>query len=143
MRIPFVLRVQTPSEFHNGRQGGNEVRWIPGQEVSLAPPYLNLRSFGSKCTVLKNVLATLVGHFITSRSHSAPLAVIRHPGNCAPFAPLRYAPDGRQFKGLAMAAALLNCFVGYNFEYCHIVAENKFADALRQNGNVRWFSVEN
>jgi len=31
------------------------IRWRPGQEASLAPPCSNLRSFGSKYTVLKKV----------------------------------------------------------------------------------------
>jgi len=44
-------------------QGRNEVRWRPGQDASLAPPYSNLRSFGSKCTILKNVRVTLLGFF--------------------------------------------------------------------------------
>jgi len=44
-------------------QGRNEVRWCPGQEASLAPPYSHLRSFGSKCTVLKKVLVALFGLF--------------------------------------------------------------------------------
>jgi len=34
-------------------QGRNDVRWRLGQETSLAPPCSNLRSFGSKCTILK------------------------------------------------------------------------------------------
>jgi len=41
-------------------QGRNEVRWRPGQEASLAPPCSKLRSFGSKYTILKKVLATLL-----------------------------------------------------------------------------------
>jgi len=52
-------------------QGRNEVRWRPGQEASLAPPCSNLRSFGSKCIVLKKVLATLLGLFGGLHSHSA------------------------------------------------------------------------
>jgi len=44
-------------------QRRNEVRWCPGQEESLAPPCWNLRSFGSKCAVLKKVLVTLLGFF--------------------------------------------------------------------------------
>jgi len=44
-------------------QGRNEARQHPGQEASLAPPCSNLRSFGSKCTVLKKVLGTLLGRF--------------------------------------------------------------------------------
>jgi len=39
-------------------QGCTKVRWRPEQETSLAPPCLNLRFSGSKCTVLKKVLAT-------------------------------------------------------------------------------------
>jgi len=38
---------------------------------------MNLRAFGSKCTVLKNVLTTVLGVF-------GALIVIRRPGNCAP-----------------------------------------------------------
>jgi len=56
-------------------QGRKEARWRPGQEASLAPPCSNLMSFGSKYTVLKKVLATLLGLF------GVP-AVIRYPGNC-------------------------------------------------------------
>jgi len=72
---------------HNHRQrhhkvGVTEVRWRPGQETSLAPPYSNLRPLGSKCTVLKKVLVhDVVGTFRC-------LPAIRRPGNCAPFAPL-------------------------------------------------------
>jgi len=36
-------------------QGCNEVTWHQGQEASLAHPCSNLRSFGTKCTVLKKV----------------------------------------------------------------------------------------
>ena len=32
-------------------QGRTEVRWRPGQETNLAPPFSNLRSFGRKCAV--------------------------------------------------------------------------------------------
>jgi len=42
-------------------QGCTEVRWRPVQETSLTPPCSNVRSFVSKCTVLKKVLATLLG----------------------------------------------------------------------------------
>jgi len=54
-------------------QGRNEVRWRPGQEASLAPQCLNLRSFGSKCAALKKVPVTLLGHFGAPHSHSASL----------------------------------------------------------------------
>ena len=76
-KIPFhekniaeTFRLQATSRCYNPRQlwervtaclapaGRNEVRWRPGQETNFAPPYSKLRSFGSKCTVLKNVLAT-------------------------------------------------------------------------------------
>jgi len=54
-----------------GCQGRDEVRWRSGQEASLAPPYSNLRSFGSKCT------------FRNKR-----VIVIRRPGYCGPLPPL-------------------------------------------------------
>ena len=47
----------------------------PG-DTSLAPPCLNLRSFGSKCVVLKKVFMTLLWLY-------APV-VIRRQRNCAP-----------------------------------------------------------
>jgi len=46
-------------------QGRNEVTWRPGQEASLALPGLNLKSFRSKCIVLKKILVTLLGLFGT------------------------------------------------------------------------------
>ena len=61
-------------------QGRNEVRWRPGQEVSLAP---HVRTWGlsEANLLLKNVLVTLLGFF------GVPI-MIRRPGNCAPLAPL-------------------------------------------------------
>ena len=44
-------------------QGHNEVRWHLEQKTSFPPPCSNLRSFGSKCTVLKKVLMTLLERF--------------------------------------------------------------------------------
>jgi len=69
-------------------QGRNEVSWRPGQEASLVPPYSNLRSFRSKCTVLKKVIVILLGLFGVPSNHSSPPAVIWRPGNCSPLAPL-------------------------------------------------------
>jgi len=46
-------------------QGRASVRWRLGQETSLASTCSNLRSSGSKCTVLKKALATLLGLFGT------------------------------------------------------------------------------
>ena len=69
-------------------QGRNEIRRRPGQWASLAPPRSNLRSFGSKRTVLKKVFVTFLKLFGAQCSDSAQPAVIRRPGNCAPFAPL-------------------------------------------------------
>jgi len=63
------------------QSGRNEVRWRPGKETSLASPYSILRSFGSKCTVLKKVLLALLGLFGTP-------AVIRRSRKCAPLHPL-------------------------------------------------------
>jgi len=60
-------------------QGRNEVRWLPGQEVSLALPCSNLRFFRSSCTVSKKVLVCdIVGTF-------------RRPGIVSPLPPLRPA----------------------------------------------------
>ena len=53
------------------RQGRNEVRWRPGQEARSATPCLNLRSFGSNCTVLKKLLLILLGLFGALHSDSA------------------------------------------------------------------------
>jgi len=61
-----------PATRKGGTQGRNEARWRPGQEASLAPPCSNLRFFGSKCTVLKKVLVTILGRFGDPRNHSAP-----------------------------------------------------------------------
>jgi len=60
------------------QQGRNEVGWRPRQEVSLAPLYLNLRSFGSKCNVLKEVLVTLL------RLFGSPTVIWRPHGDLAP-----------------------------------------------------------
>jgi len=72
-------------------QGRNEVRWRPGQDASLAPPFSNLRSSGNQCTVLKNVRVTLLGFLAPSQSFGAPTVFQRPqsdlaPGNCAPLA---------------------------------------------------------
>ena len=56
--------------------GRTKVRWRLRQNTSLPPSCSNLRSFGSKCAVLKKVLITLLGL-------SGPSAVIWRPGNCA------------------------------------------------------------
>jgi len=52
-----------PSKLTRLEQGRTNVRWRLGQETSLAPPCSNRRSFGRTCTVLKKVLATLLGLF--------------------------------------------------------------------------------
>ena len=59
--------------------------WRPGQKASLTPPCSKLRSFGSKNTVLKKVLVTLLGLFGVPRSDL-------EPGELCSFAPPRYAP---------------------------------------------------
>jgi len=50
-------------------QRRNEDKWCLVQEPTLAPPYLNLRSYGSKFTVLKEVFVTLLESFGAPRSH--------------------------------------------------------------------------
>jgi len=73
----FILTLAEPKsrltiENVTYHQGCKEVRWRPGQEVSLAPPCSNLRSYGTNCTVVKKVLATLLRLF-------GALTVIRRP----------------------------------------------------------------
>jgi len=55
-------------------QGRTEVRCCPGQETNLAPSCSNLKSFRSKCTIMKKVPATLLG-LLMSPSDSAPGAL--------------------------------------------------------------------
>ena len=76
---PKHERVSILSKFFKQYQRRNEVRRRPGQEASLAPRCSNLRSFGSKCTVLKEVLVTLLGLLYAPRSYSTPPAVIPSP----------------------------------------------------------------
>jgi len=54
----ILTQVQAPKKGFLRRvpgvtKGRTEVRLFPGQETGLAPPYLNLRYFGSKCIALK------------------------------------------------------------------------------------------
>jgi len=69
-------------------QGRNEVRWRPGQEVNLAPPWSNMKSFGSKCTVLKKVLVTFLGLF-DPLSDSSPHSYLSPGELCPPCPSLR------------------------------------------------------
>jgi len=52
-------------------QGRNDVIWRLGQEAILTPPCSNLRSFGTKCIVLKKILVTLLGRFLTGSFSAA------------------------------------------------------------------------
>ena len=63
MNLVFFLMKKLNNILHNWFQGRNEVRGRPVPEASLAPSCSNLRSFGSKCTGLKEVLVTLLGVF--------------------------------------------------------------------------------
>ena len=63
---------------HGVTPGRTEVTWRPRKETSLAPPCSNLRSFGSKCNVLKKKIATFLELFgapywIGSRGIMPPL----------------------------------------------------------------------
>jgi len=74
----ILIQVQSPKmrflrRVHRVTKGRTEVRLHPRQETSLAPPYLNLKYFGSKCAALRKKIATFW-----------------HPGHCAPL--LRYIP---------------------------------------------------
>jgi len=65
-------------------QGRTEVKWRPGQETSLAPSCSKLKSIGRKCTVLKKILATLLGLF-GARGILPPLSPHYAPGFPAAF----------------------------------------------------------
>ena len=62
----------------------DDVRWFPGQEASLVPPFSNLRSFGNKCTILTKVLVILLRLFGAPCSDSTPAELF------PPFLPLFY-----------------------------------------------------
>jgi len=55
--------------------GRSEVTWRPGARSRFGAPWSNLKSFGSKSTVMKKVLATLLGLFGAPRSDSVPGAL--------------------------------------------------------------------
>ena len=77
-------------------QGHTEDRWRSGKETRLSLPCSNLRSFGSKCTALKDVLVTLLVTFrcppVMWCPHSYSAAGALCP-SCSPRSPLhaRYA----------------------------------------------------
>jgi len=89
----------------SANQGRNEVRCHPGQEASLAPPCSNLRSFGSKPTVLKKYL----WHRLDI---SAPPAVIRRPH--IGLAPWKVCPPCLLLNGLPKNLCLWRTVVLYN-----------------------------
>jgi len=67
-KMRFLRRVQRVTK------GRTEVRLRSGQETSLAPLYLNLRYFGSKCTALKKNLRHFC-NFSAPPSESVPGAM--------------------------------------------------------------------
>jgi len=69
-KLGFLRRV------HGVTNGRTEVRLRPGQETSLASPYLNLSYFGIKCPALKKKTCNIVATF-----RRRP--VVRCPGHCA------------------------------------------------------------
>ena len=81
----------------------NEVRWLPGKEASLARPCSNLSSFGSKRTVLKKVLVTLLGLFRFLRSDSSP-------GELYPLTTLVTPPAPLEMMHLSIFCFLLKLF---------------------------------
>ena len=105
--VTYVLRWRT------GTQGRNEVRRDPGQKASLAPPCSNLRSFGTKCIVLKYLWHCW--HF------SAPAAVIQRPRSDS--APDELCPPDPLVTPLWVLACLQR-----------ISANNAFADASHWPG---------
>jgi len=73
-------------------RGVTRLTWRLGQEGSLAPSCSNLRSFGSKCTVLQKVHVTLLGLNGASRSHSATHNIIDLAPAWRIFPPHHYTP---------------------------------------------------
>jgi len=97
----------------------------PGARNKFGAPCSNPRSFGSKCTALKKVLATLLGLFGALRSHLASPAVIRRPhsdcrpGNCALLAPFSLRPCSRKaLDGLCRSMELTNKSLYFCSEVC-------------------------
>jgi len=83
----ILTQVQAPKmgflrRIHGVTKVCTEVRCRPGQETSSAPPYLNLRCFGSKCIALKKKFTTLLRLFGGAPNDWAPGAL----------RPLCYAP---------------------------------------------------
>ena len=82
----------------------------------------DLRSFGSKWTVLKKVLVILLGLFGTPRSHSAPSAVIWRPHSDSAPGELRppSPPSLRLWclHGCAIACMLKEIFAQCKREHC-------------------------
>ena len=73
---------------------------VPGPRSKLGAPCSNLRYFGSKCTVLKKVLVTLLGLF-------RALCIQSVSGKwCSPSHP-RYAPDPVPHAKIMFQTALL------------------------------------
>jgi len=69
-------------------QGRNDVRWRPGQEANLAPPFSNLKSFRKEMYCIEESTCDIIGTFQRpSQWFGSPIA-IRRPENCAPIAPL-------------------------------------------------------
>ena len=84
---------------YNQGRGVTRLDGTRGKKQVLAPPWSNLTSFGSKFTVLKKVLVTLLVLSAppavtrcSPQSFGAPI-VIRSPGNRAPLPPPRYASE--------------------------------------------------
>ena len=69
-------------------QGHNEVRWRPGQEASLVPPFSNLRFFRKQMYCIDESSCAVVGTF--RRPHND-----RAPGKSSP---LRYSLDSLMYN---------------------------------------------
>ena len=111
-----------------GCQGRNIVRWRRGEEASLAPPCSNVRSFGSKCTVLKKILVTFLGLFGVPRSHRRPHGDPEPGVLRPPWAP-RYVPAG--CLGLRMKNHMKSVFFWGDIFTCSFKARQIFKDKIR------------
>ena len=116
-------------------QGCNEIRCHPGQEASLAPSFSNMSFFGSKCTVLKKVLVTLLGLC------DAP-AVIRRPGNCAPLAHLRYTSDSHSAKHSSHHFYLKLKNEDIHFNVTYRMDSVKLVKSMKsRESNLKWYTL--
>ena len=117
-------------------QGRNKVRWHTGQESSFAPPFSNLSSFGSKCTVLKKYLRYCW-------DFPAPPTVIRRPGNWTPLPPVTPRPLDWPTESFRWAcdntSIQCGCFFGANWRRSTLFYETQRACATQKKQDMNMY----